>query len=180
MSPSPNRARDSRDSQRERSPRIVPGAASLEFVVPIKRPNDLPRLFGSFDHGDERRSCGDERHQLLVVVLANVLLVVTSGRLRRRSFAVPPPRVAAVSLRDGQRSRRRGPALDAVGLHDEKGSIHDGEIYQSFVEMPRAHPHHFPADFSDEVKTARDDDQVLIGRTFSRVRQRRPIQLGCS
>ena len=39
--------------------------------------------------------------------------------------------------------------------------------------MPRAHPQYLAAHLGDEIETAGDDDEVLVGRAFSRVCERR-------
>jgi hypothetical protein len=134
--------------------------------------NDLPRVLRSLDDGDERWTLGDERDELLVVLLAHVLGVVTLGRGEVDGAQFGRDEVQLLGL-DPAEYRTDETALHAVGLHDEERSIHDEAIYSSLGQVTRAHPQHLTTDLSDEVQAARHHNEVFVSRALARVCQRR-------
>ena len=89
-----------------RSPRIVPGAAFLGSVAPIRRAQHRLGPSGPLDDGDERGRPGDELEQLGEERLAPVLLVVALGHLERHLAQLGRRQAACPWLRGGPGSRR--------------------------------------------------------------------------
>ena len=89
----------------------------------------LPRILRTLHNGNQRWSLGHEFHELVVIRLALVLGVVARcrGHVYRSQFRGDQTQLLALEARDDLSNEA---ACDAVGLHHEKGSIHDGETYQ--------------------------------------------------
>jgi hypothetical protein len=91
--------------------------------------HDLPSILRSFHDGHECRALSHEFHELVVIRFAVVLGVVARrGRpVNRSKLRRDKAQLLALEARNDLAHEA---ARDAIRLHNEKGSIHDGETYQ--------------------------------------------------
>ncbi len=99
-------------------------------LLGIRRPHQVtnypPRLARTLDHHHHRGASGDERDQTVKEGLALVLGVVTSGSgvIEVAKFTGHNAQLLGLEASDNFANET---TLDAVGLHDDQSSIHEGQ-----------------------------------------------------
>jgi hypothetical protein len=108
-----------------RSPRIVPGAEFPRIGRAHHVAHDLPGVLRALDHGDQRRGAADERHELVVERLADVLGVVLCGGVGVDHAQFRGDDAKQAALEAGKDVTDQAP-LDGIGLADHESAVHGG------------------------------------------------------
>jgi hypothetical protein len=107
-----------------RSPRMVPGRRLGRVGAAHHEAHHREGVLGPFDHHEERRRASDERHQITEERFLGVLAVVGRGHLLGDGPELGRHQAQLLALQARQDLTGQ-PTLEAVGLHDYQGAVHE-------------------------------------------------------